>query len=74
MRGKDAQYLDGEPLVVEREIYTDWEIPEMGYKRPFYYNVLERKLLRFTCKKARKDSIAVIDNYLDMGWKALTNE
>ena len=43
MRGKDPTVLHGSCLSAEREIYTDWEDPEVDHNRPFYDDVLEGK-------------------------------
>ena len=41
--GRDARILNGDRLSAERKIYMDWEVSELGHKRPFYYDVLEGK-------------------------------
>ena len=44
MRKKNANVLYGAQSAVEREMYMDCEVPEMGYKRLFYHDVVEKNV------------------------------
>ena len=48
VRGRDGRVLHGSKLEAERELYMDLDVPDLDFKRPFYYDVLEGKPFTFT--------------------------
>ena len=53
LRGRDARVLYGVKLEKEREQYMELEVPDVCYKRPFYYDVIEGKPFTFTTESTR---------------------
>ena len=53
MRGKDAQVLYGVKLEKGREQYMQFDVPDLCYKRPFYYDVIQGKPFTFTAESTR---------------------
>ena len=53
VRGRDGRVLYGSKLEAEREIYMELDVPDLDCKRPFYYDVLERKPFTFTTEESR---------------------
>ena len=53
VRGKDARVLYGVKLEKEREQYMELDVPDVCYKRPFHYDVIEGKLFAFTTESTR---------------------
>ena len=51
--GNDTRVLRGDRIVVEREIYMDWQCLEMDHKRRFYYDMVEGLPLMFTSVEDR---------------------
>ena len=51
VRGRDARVLYGVKL--EREQYMEIYVPDVCYKRPFYYDVIEGKPFTFTTESTR---------------------
>ena len=45
--------LYGSKLEAERERYMELDVPDLDFKRPFYYDVLEGKPLNFTTEESR---------------------
>ena len=43
----------GSMLEVEHELYMELDVPDVDYKRPFYYDVLEGKTFPFTTEESR---------------------
>ena len=52
-RGRDGRVLYGSKLEAEREVYMELDVPDLDFKRPFYYNVLEGKPFTFTTEESR---------------------
>ena len=53
VRGRDARVLYGVKLEKEREQYMELDVPALCYKRPFYFDVIERKAFTFTTEPTR---------------------
>ena len=53
LRGRDGRVLYGSTLEAEREFYMELEVPDLDFKRPFYYDVLEGKPFVFTSEESR---------------------
>ena len=53
VRGRDGRVLYGSRLEAEREVYMELDVPDLDFKRPFYYNVLEGKPFTFTTEESR---------------------
>ena len=53
VRGRDWRVLYGSGLEVEREVYMELDVPDLDFKRPFYYDVLEGKPFTFTTEESR---------------------
>ena len=53
VRGRDARVLYGLRLEKEREHYMELDVPDVCYKRPFYYDVIEGKPFNFTTESSR---------------------
>ena len=52
LRGRDGRMLYGSKLEAEREVYMELDIPDLDFKRPFYYDVLEEKPSTFTTEES----------------------
>ena len=52
-RGRDGRVLYGAILEAEWELYMELEVPDLDFKRPFYYDVLEGKPFTFTTGESR---------------------
>ena len=48
VRVREARVLYGMKLEKEREQYMELDVPDLCYKRPFYYDLIEAKLFTFT--------------------------
>ena len=53
VRGSDERNLYGSKLEVEKELFIHLNVPELDYKRPFYYDVVEGKPFTFTTASSR---------------------
>ena len=53
VRGRDGRVLYGSKLEAEREFYMELDVPDLDFKRPFYYDVLEGKPFSFTSEESR---------------------
>ena len=53
VRGKDARVFYGVKLEKELELYMELDVPDLCYKRPFYYDVIEGKPFTFTTESTR---------------------
>ena len=53
VRGRDGRVLHASKLEAERELYMDLDVPDLDFKRPFYYDVLEGKAFTFTTEESR---------------------
>ena len=53
VRGRDGRVLYGSKLEAEREVYMELDVPDLDFKRPFYYDVLEGKPFAFTSEESR---------------------
>ena len=51
--GCDKRVLYGWKIDAEREIYMRLDVPDLEFKRPFYYDVLEGKPFTFTTEESR---------------------
>ena len=47
VRGRNGRVLYGWRLEAEREFYMELEVPDLDFKRPLYYDVLEGKYFTF---------------------------
>ena len=47
VRGRDGKVLYGSRSEAERGVYMELDVPDLDFKRPFYYDVLEGKLFTF---------------------------
>ena len=47
VRGRNGRVLYGSKLEAEREFYMELDVPDLDFKRPFYYDVLEGKPFSF---------------------------
>ena len=52
-RGRDGRVLYSSKLEAEREFYMELDVPDLDFKRPFYYDVLEGKPFTFTNEESR---------------------
>ena len=50
--GSDAHVSYGVKRELEKRVYMDNEVPELGSKHTLSYDVVERKLFTFTTEKA----------------------
>ena len=48
VRGRDGRVLYDSKLEAEREFYMELDVPDLEFKKPFYYDVLEGKPYTFT--------------------------
>ena len=53
VRGRDGRVLYGSRLEEERECYMELDVPDLDFKRPFHYDVLEGKPFTFTTEESR---------------------
>ena len=53
VRGRDAQNLYGVKLEKEGEQYMELDVPDLCYKRPFYFDVIEGKPFASTAESSR---------------------
>ena len=53
VRGRDGRVLYGSKLEAERKLYMELDLPDLDFKRPFYYDVLEGKPFTFTTEESR---------------------
>ena len=53
VRGRDARVLYGVKLEKEREQYMELDVPDLCYKSPFCYDVIEEKPFAFTTESTR---------------------
>ena len=53
VRGRDGRVPYGSKLEAEREFYMELVVPDLDFKRPFYYDVLEGKPFTFTTEESR---------------------
>ena len=53
VRGRDGRVLYGSRLEAEREVYMELDIPDLDFKRSFYYDMLEGKPFTFTTGESR---------------------
>ena len=53
VRGRDGRVLYCSKIEAEREVYMELDVPDLDFKRPFYYNVLEGKPFTFTTEESR---------------------
>ena len=51
--GRDGRVFYGSKLEAERENYMEYNVPDLDFKRPFYYVVLEGKPFTFTTEETR---------------------
>ena len=45
--------LYGSRLEAERDFYMELDVPDLKFKRPIYYDVLEGKLFTFSTEESR---------------------
>ena len=67
VRGRDGRVLYGSRLEAEREVYMELDVPDLNFKRPFYYDVLEGKPFTFTTEESR---VRIQINFLMTFWKS----
>ena len=53
VRGRDGRVLYGSRLEAELEVYMELDLPNLDFKRLFYYDVLEGKPFTFTTEESR---------------------
>ena len=53
VRGRDGRVLYGSKLETEQKLYMELDVPDLDFKRPFYYDVLEGKPFTFTTEESR---------------------
>ena len=53
VRGRDSCVLYGAKLEKGREQYAELDMPDLSYKNPFYYDVVDGKLFTFTTEFTR---------------------
>ena len=53
VRARDGRVLYGSKVEREREIYLELDVPDLEFKRPFCYDVLEGKPFTFTIEESR---------------------
>ena len=70
VRGRDGRVLYGSRLEAERECYMELDVPDLDFKRPFYYDVSEGQPLLFTTQEPRvRIQINSIATFLKSGGK-----
>ena len=68
VRGRDGRVLYGSKLEAEREVYMELDVPDLDFKRPFYYDVLEGKPFNFTTEESRvRIQISLLMTFLKSG-------
>ena len=68
VRGRDGRVLYGSKLEAEREVYMELDVPDLDFKRPFYYDVLEGKPFTFTTEETRvRIQINLLLTFLKIG-------
>ena len=65
--GRDGRVLYGSRLEAEREVYMEWDLPELSHKIRSYYDVLEGKPFTFTTEE---DRIRIQINLLTISLKS----
>ena len=53
VRGCDGRVMYGSKLEAEREVYMELDVPDLDFKRPFYYDKLEGKPFTLTTEESR---------------------
>ena len=53
VRGRDARVLYGVKFEKKREQYMELDVPDLCYKPPYYYDVIEGKPFTFTTESSR---------------------
>ena len=53
VRGRDGRVLYGSKLEAEHEFYMELDVPDLDFKKPFYYDVLEGRTFIFTTEESR---------------------
>ena len=53
VRGCNGRVLYGSKLEADCEFYMEFDVPDLDFERPFYYDVLERKAFTFTTEDSR---------------------
>ena len=53
VRGRDGRVLYGSKLEAEQKLYMELDVPDLDFKRPFYYDVLGGKPFTFTREGSR---------------------
>ena len=53
VRGRDGRVLYGSKLEAEQKLYMELDVPDLDFKRPFYYDILEGKPFTFTTEESR---------------------
>ena len=53
IRGRDGRVLYGSKIEADRGFYMELAVPDLDFKRPFYYDVLEGKPFTFTTEESR---------------------
>ena len=51
--GRDERVLYRSSFEAERECYKELDVPDLDFKKPFYYDVLEGKPFTFTTEESR---------------------
>ena len=52
VHGREGRVLYGSKLEAEREFYMELNVPDLDFKRPFYYDVLAGKHFTFTTEES----------------------
>ena len=75
VRGRDGRVLYGSRLEAERECYMELDVPDLDFKRPFYYNALEGKPFTFTTEESPvRILINLLATFLKSGGRQWTLE
>ena len=68
VRGRDGRVLYGSKLEAEREVYMELDVPDLDFKRPFYYDVSVGKPFTFTTEDPRvRIQIKLLMTFLKSG-------
>ena len=68
VRGRNGRVLCGSRLEAERECYMELDVPDLDFKRPFCYDVLEGKPFTFTTEESRvRIEISLVMTFLRSG-------
>ena len=68
VRGRDGRVLYGSMLEAECEVYMELDVPDLDFKRPFYYDVLEGKPFTLTSEESRvRIQISLLITFLKSG-------